>query len=54
MLLALNDSPLNSAFVVENLCGQIKRTIKYDKTKLKNQAIFMRLHGRPSHNYLQL
>ena len=35
MLLALKDSPLNSAFVVENLCGEFKRTINYDKTKLK-------------------
>ena len=36
MLLALKDSPLNSAFVVENLCGQLKRTINYDKTIWKN------------------
>ena len=35
MLLTLKDSPLNSAFVVENLCGYFKRTINYDKTKLK-------------------
>ena len=34
MLLALKDSPLNSAFVVENLCGWFKYT--YDKTNLKN------------------
>ena len=32
MLLALKDSPLNSAFVVENLCDYFKRTINYDKT----------------------
>ena len=32
MLLALKDSLLNSAFVVENLCGYLN----YDKTKLKN------------------
>ena len=36
MLLALKDSPLNSAFVVENLCGWFKYTINYDKTNLKN------------------
>ena len=35
ILLALKDSPLNSAFVVENLCGLFKRTLNYDKTKLK-------------------
>ena len=33
MLLALKDSP---AFVVENLCSWFKRTINYDKRKLKN------------------
>ena len=32
MLLVLKDSPLNSAFVVEILCGH---TINYDKIKLK-------------------
>ena len=35
MLLASKDSPLNSAFVVGNQCGQFKCTINYDKTKLK-------------------
>ena len=40
MLLALKDSPLNSAFVVENLCGYFKRTINYDKTKLKKLGNF--------------
>ena len=40
MLLALKDSPLNSAFVVENLCGEFKRTINYDKTKLKKLGNF--------------
>ena len=45
MLLALKDSPLNSAFVVENLCGQFKRTINYDKTKLEKLGNFTRLHG---------
>ena len=42
MLLDLKDSPLNSAFVVEYLCGYIQSTINYDKTKL---AIFTRLCG---------
>ena len=42
MLLDLKDSPLNSAFVVENLCGLFQSTINYDKTKL---AIFMQLCG---------
>ena len=32
MLLILKDSPLHSAFVVENLCGEFKSTINYDKT----------------------
>ena len=36
MLLALKDSLLNSAFVVENLCGEFKRSINYDNTKLGN------------------
>ena len=31
----LKDSPLNSAFVVENLCGWFKYTINYGKTKLE-------------------
>ena len=34
MLLALKDSPVNSAFVVENLCGQFKhmiRSVKLEK-----------------------
>ena len=35
MLLALKDSPLNSAFVVENRC-----TINYDKRKLKKLGNF--------------
>ena len=35
MLLALKDSPLNSAFVVENMCGYFKRAINDGKTKLK-------------------
>ena len=39
MLLTSKDSPLNSAFVVENLCGLIKRTINY-KIKLKNLGNF--------------
>ena len=40
MLLALKDSPLNSAFVVENLCGEFKHIINYDKTKLKKLGNF--------------
>ena len=36
MLLTLKDNPLNSAFVVENLCGYFKCAINYDKIKLKN------------------
>ena len=40
MLLALKDSPLNSAFVVENLCGYFKCTINYDKTKSKKLGNF--------------
>ena len=40
MLVALNDSPLNSAFVVENLCCYFKCTINYDKTKLKKLGNF--------------
>ena len=40
MLLALKDAPLNSAFVVENLCGYFKHTINYDKIKLKKVGNF--------------
>ena len=40
MLLALKDSPLNSAFVVVNLCGYFKRIINYDKIKLKKFGNF--------------
>ena len=40
MLLALKDSPLDSAFVVENLCGLFKCTINYDKTYLKKLGNF--------------
>ena len=41
MLLALKDSPLNSAFVVENLFGWFKCTINYDKTYLKKNRKFL-------------
>ena len=40
---SLKDSPLNSPCVVENLCCYFKQIISYEKTKLKNMAIFMRL-----------
>ena len=40
MLLALKGSPVNPAFVVENLCGEFKRTINYDKTELKKLGNF--------------
>ena len=40
MLLALKDSPLNFAFVVDNLCGEFKCSINYDKTKLKKLGNF--------------
>ena len=40
MLLALKDPPLNSAVVVENLCGYFKHTINYDKIKLKKLGDF--------------
>ena len=40
MLLVLKDTPLNSAFVIENLCGWFKLTINYDKTKLKKLGNF--------------
>ena len=36
----MEDSPLNYAFVVANLCGEFKRTISYDKTKLKKLGNF--------------
>ena len=42
---SVKDSPLNSACVVENLCCYFKQIIIYEKTKLKNMAIFMRLDG---------
>ena len=55
MLLALKDSPLNSAFVVENLCGEFKRTINDDKTKLKKLGNFLHNYmvdfRRPGHIY---
>ena len=40
MLLAIKDSPLNSAFVVENQYGYFKCTINYDKTKLEKLGNF--------------
>ena len=40
---SFKDSPLNSACVVENLCCYFKQIISYEKTKLKNTAILMRL-----------
>ena len=40
MLLALKDSPLHSAFVVENLYSKFKHSINYNKTKLKKLVNF--------------
>ena len=59
MLLALKDFLLNSAFVVENLCGEFKRTINYDKIKLKKLGNFcvtsyMVDFCRPSQIYLAI
>ena len=57
MLLALKDSPLNSAFVVENLCGQLKCTINYDKTIWKVRQFlcdYMVDFRRHSHIYVHI
>ena len=51
MLFVSKDSPLNSAFVVENLCGEFKPTINFEKIRQFFHD-YMVDFCRPGHIYL--